>query len=90
MALITITAGIGCGGSEIARRVAEGLGIPLYDDETLRKESIALGLSPKELKSLDEKAPGFLSRVLELHPSRTWNSSKRSSTMYPTGETGSS
>ncbi|HOO90099.1 MAG TPA: cytidylate kinase family protein [Syntrophales bacterium] len=68
MALITITAGIGCGGSEIARRVAEGLGIPLYDDETLRKESIALGLSPKELKSLDEKAPGFLSRVLELHP----------------------
>ncbi|MDO9515035.1 MAG: cytidylate kinase family protein [Syntrophales bacterium] len=68
MALITITTGIGCGGPEIARRVANGLGIPLYDDEKLREESIAMGLSSKELKSLDEKAPGFFSRVLELRP----------------------
>ena len=68
MALITITTGIGCSGPEIARRVADGLGTPLYDDEQLREESIAMGLSPEELKSLDEKAPGFFSRVLELRP----------------------
>ena len=52
MALITITTGIGCCGPEIAHLVADGLGIPLYDDEKLREESIALGLSPRELKSL--------------------------------------
>jgi len=68
MALITMTAGIGCGGPEIARRAADELGIPLYDDEKLREESIAMGLSSKELKSLDEKAPGFFSRVLEFKP----------------------
>jgi cytidylate kinase len=68
MALITMTTGIGCCGLEIARRAADGLGTPLYDDERLREESIAMGLSSKELKSLDEKAPGFFSRVLELKP----------------------
>ena len=68
MALITITTGIGCCGPAIARRVAEGLGIPLYDDEKLREESIVLGFSSKDLKSLDEKAPGFFSRVLEFKP----------------------
>ena len=68
MPLITITTGIGCCGLEIARRVAGGLEIPLYDDEKLREESIAMGLSSKELKSLDEKAPGFFSRVLEFRP----------------------
>jgi len=68
MPLITMTTGVGCGGPEIARRVADELEIPLYDDEQLRKESIKMGLSPKELKSLDEKVPGFFSRVLEFKP----------------------
>ncbi len=68
MALITITTGVGCGGPEIARHVADGLKTPLYDDEKLREESIAMGLSSKDLKSLDEKAPGFFTRVLELKP----------------------
>ena len=68
MALITITAGLGCGGPEIARRVADGVSVPLYNDEKIREESIAMGLSPKELGSLDEKAPGFFSRVLEFRP----------------------
>lgn len=68
MALITITTGIGCGGPEIARRVAEGVTVPLYDDEKLREESIAMGLSEQELKSLDERAPGFFSRILEFKP----------------------
>jgi len=68
MALITITTGIGCGGPEIARRMADELGTPLYDDEKLREESIALGLSSEDLKSLDERAPGFFTRVLELRP----------------------
>lgn len=68
MALITITTGIGCNGIEIARRVGDGLETPLYDDEQLRKESITMGLSSEELRSLDEKAPGFFSRILEFRP----------------------
>jgi len=68
MALITITTGTGCGGVEIARRTSEGLEIPLYDDERVREESISMGLSSKDLKSLNEKAPGFFSRVLEFKP----------------------
>ncbi|MBN1382801.1 MAG: cytidylate kinase family protein [Deltaproteobacteria bacterium] len=68
MALMTITMGIGCDGEEIARRAGITLGIPLYNDEKLREEFIAMGLSSGELASLDEKVPGFLSRILEFRP----------------------
>lgn len=68
MSLITITTGIGCEGITIARGAAEGLDVPLYDDESLQKEALASGLSKKDLKSLDEKAPGLFGRLLDLKP----------------------
>jgi cytidylate kinase len=68
MSLITITTGIGCEGHLIAQRVADEIKVELYDDERLQKEALASGLSKKDLKSLDEKAPGLLSRLLDLKP----------------------
>ena len=44
MPLITISRGIGCGGLIVARRVAEGLNLELFDDRRLQEEAIKLGL----------------------------------------------
>jgi hypothetical protein len=44
MALITFTHTIGCDAEEIARRVAEGLGVEVYDDAKLREEALRMGL----------------------------------------------
>ena len=68
MSLITITTGIGCDGEEIAYRASAALGIPLYNDEKLREKFMAMGLSSENTASLNEKAPGFLSRILEFRP----------------------
>ncbi len=64
MSLITISEGIGCGGLAIAQRVADELNVELYDDRRLEQEAIGLGIRPKDLKGLDEKAPGLFSRIL--------------------------
>ena len=68
MSLITITASIGCGAMIIAGQVAKGLGIELYDDDRLQEEAVKMGLSSKDLKSLDEKAPGLFNRLLRRRP----------------------
>ena len=43
MSLITITRCIGCGGEEIARKVAGELGLPLYNDKKLEEEAVHMG-----------------------------------------------
>jgi len=68
MPLITITRGIGCGGMTIARLVADGLKSELYDDQRLQEEAINMGIASEDLKSLDEKAPGLLNRLLSHKP----------------------
>ena len=68
MSLITITAGIGSHAFPVARDVANRLSIDLYDDERLQEEFLAMGLSSKDLESLNEKAQGFFSRLLDLKP----------------------
>lgn len=68
MALITITAGIGSEAPLIANHVANRLAVKLYDDDRLQKEFLAMGLSSQDIESLDEKAPGFFNRLLDLKP----------------------
>jgi len=64
MPLITISAGIGCGGMAVARMVADGLKLELFGDVRLQQEAIKMGLAPEELKDLGENAPGFLDRLV--------------------------
>jgi len=68
MSLITITRSIGCGGMTIARLIADGLKLELYDDQRLQQEAIKMGISPEVLKKLDEKAPGLFNRLLSHKP----------------------
>jgi len=68
MPLITISRGIGCGGALIARQVADGLTITLFDDEKLQTEAGKLGYRPDEIKEMDEKAPGFFDLMLSHKP----------------------
>ncbi len=68
MSLITITSGIGSGGLSIARSVSEKLELELYDDQRLQEEAIKVGISTEEIKSLDHKAPGLLTRLLNHRP----------------------
>lgn len=68
MSLITLTASIGCGAMSIAKRVAEDLQIVLYDDDRLQKEALEMGISSRDLKGFDQKAPGLFSRLLRRRP----------------------
>ena len=68
MALITITTGIGCEGMAIAQRVADSLKLELYDDQRLQEEARKIGVPPKALEDLDEKAPGLFSRLWSRKP----------------------
>ena len=68
MALITISRSIGCGGMIIARLVANGLKIELFDDHKLQQQAMEMGIRPEEFKELDEKAPGFLDRIFTRKP----------------------
>lgn len=68
MSLITISRNMGCGGVTIARLVAEGLDLELYDDLRLKEETLKMGIRPDELKNFDRKAPGFLDRILSSKP----------------------
>jgi len=68
MALITITTGIGCEGTAIAQRVADGLKLELYDDQRLQEEARKIGIPPEALENMDEKAPGLFSRLVSRKP----------------------
>jgi cytidylate kinase len=68
MSLITISYSIGSGGDTIAKQVAQRLDLELYDDQKLQQEATDTGIRAEELKSLDEKAPGLLDRLLGSKP----------------------
>ena len=68
MSLITITTGIGCGGIATAKRVAQELGVVLYNDDRLQEEAVDMGFSSEDMKSFEQKAPGILTRLLRLRP----------------------
>lgn len=68
MSLVTITQSIGSGGAGIARRVAEALGVPLFDDERLQQEALGMGLHLDQLKSLQERGPSLFERLFSRQP----------------------
>lgn len=68
MPLITISQSIGSEGLTIARLVADGLDLKLYDDFELQQMALKIGIDAKDIKSLDEKAPGLFDRILYNRP----------------------
>lgn len=68
MSLITITSGIGCGGTAIAQILSHELTLDLYDDERLQQEAVDAGISMEELKDFNQKAPGLFNRILSNKP----------------------
>jgi cytidylate kinase len=68
MSLITISQSLGSGGITIAKQVAEGLDIELYDDARLQQEAIAMGIGSQYLEGMDEKVPGLFDRILGKNP----------------------
>ena len=68
MALITISQNLGSGGMSVARLVAEGLDLELYDDNRLQDEAIKMGIHSDDLKGINEKMPGLFDRILGRRP----------------------
>jgi cytidylate kinase len=68
MALITFTSSFGSGGEKIAQRVADQLGMEFVDDQKLQQRALSMGISNKEVESLDEKAPGLFDRLFTNKP----------------------
>lgn len=68
MSLITISQNLGSGGMSIARTVAEGLDLELYDDDKLQEEALKMGIQSEDLKNIDEKMPGLFDRILGRKP----------------------
>ena len=68
MSLITISEYRGCGGREIAVKVAADLKLDLYDDARLQGEAMKTGLGDEELKGMEEKLPRLFDRLFRRNP----------------------
>jgi cytidylate kinase len=68
MALITITHGYGTKGNEIAKIVAQRLGVELFDDERLQTIVTETGMSARTEYRFDQHAPGFWERLRSREP----------------------
>jgi cytidylate kinase len=68
MTLITITQNYYGDGTAIARKVADDLGVELFDDRRLQSLVQARGIPSEEIGRFDEKAPGFLDKFMSSRP----------------------
>jgi cytidylate kinase len=62
--IVTVSRQIGAGGGEIASRVAAGLGFRLVDNELIDRVALQAGLSRTQVANREERAPGFLERLV--------------------------
>jgi cytidylate kinase len=62
--IVTVSRQIGAGGSEIASRVAAALGFRLVDNELIDRVALQAGLSRTYVANREERAPGFLERLV--------------------------
>jgi cytidylate kinase len=62
--IITISRQYCAGGSEVARRVARALGWKVVDNELIDRVAERAGVPPEEVAQRDERAPGFLERLI--------------------------
>ena len=56
--VITIARGFGSGGKEIAQKIADKLGVPVYEKQILEMASDYSGLSEEMFLQVDEKLKG--------------------------------
>jgi len=63
MALVTMTHTIGSEAMAIARIVADGLRVEVYDDARLKEEALRMGLHTGQLKGFEEKPPDWLEHL---------------------------
>jgi cytidylate kinase len=68
MTLITITQNFRGEGMAIASKVADELGIELFDDKKLQRLIQASGIPYSEISRFDEKGPGFLDQIMGQRP----------------------
>ena len=68
MPLITFTQNFGSDGLAIARKVADGLGWELYDDQKLHGLVRHEGISESEISHLDEKSPRYWELFFKSRP----------------------
>jgi cytidylate kinase len=64
--IITISREIGSGGGEVAKAVAEQLGWRVVDNELVDQIAARSGLTPAEVGEREERAPGFLERLIRM------------------------
>ena len=57
--IVTIDREVGSGGHEVARRLADRLGLKLYDEEIIAKAAEKTGYREEYIKSNEEKAPEY-------------------------------
>lgn len=62
--IVTVSRQIGAGGSEIASRVAAALQFRLVDNELIDRVALQAGLSRTQVANREERAPGFLERLV--------------------------
>lgn len=62
--IVTVSRQLGAGGSEIASRVAAALGFRLVDNELIDRVALQAGLSRTYVANREERAPGFLERLV--------------------------
>ena len=55
--IITIDREFGSGGHEVAKRLAERLGVPFYDEEIIARTAASTGYHEEYIRDNDEKAP---------------------------------
>lgn len=63
MSLITISRMYGSGGSDVAARVSEALGWPLWDNAVVDSVATRLGLTRAEVSERDERIPSMAERI---------------------------
>jgi cytidylate kinase len=61
--VITVSRQYGAGGSEVAARVAEGLGWSVVDNELIEKVAARAGVTADEVAEREERVPGFIERL---------------------------
>ncbi len=57
--IVTIDREFGSGGHEVAKRLAERLGVPFYDEEIIARAAESTGYNTEYVRDNDEKAPDY-------------------------------
>jgi cytidylate kinase len=65
MPVITISRLFGSGGSEVAARVANGLGWTLLDNALVDRVAARLGRTPVEVQAIEERVPSLAERLAD-------------------------